>query len=178
MNDLIDELILLKYEKKLTISNIYGKRIPLLESDEEHYRIIQELINKGCLILESKQINQVINGREIPILIEKNDKYHIYEWSDTKEKFTITLDDIVMKTILYDMYLILNEDIDIKMQITKFVKNFNEFTSEFKLSDILQNLKNEKKFLFSRYVEEDRALKILDKANIFNLRMRMEEINM
>lgn len=171
----LDNLMLLKHEYGFGIVDIYQNKVLLVELEEERNRIISELIDRNCLILENSQREEIINGRPIPRLVEKSNKYHLYEWDDTKEQFIVRLDDFIKRPIRYDLYLLFKADTDIKTQIFNFKKSFPTFSSSLNLKDILENAREGKEILFARDLDLDSALNIFQKGRELELQMKMRK---
>ncbi len=165
--------MLLKFEYGFGIVDIYQKKVLLVELDEERDRIIREMMNRDCLILENSQREEILNGRPIPKLIEKANSYRIYEWTDTKEQFTVRLDDFLKRPIRYKMYLVIKTDLDIKDQIFKFRKNFPLYSLDVK--DILKNAHERKEILFAKNLSKDSALSIFLKGCELDLQMKIKK---
>lgn len=171
----LEGLMLLKDKYGFDIVDIYQNKVLLVELEEELNRIINELIDRDCLILENSQREEIIKGRPIPKLIEKTNEYRMYEWTDTKEQFIVKLDDFIKRPIRYDMYLVFKSDTDIKTQIFNFRKNFPIFLSSLTLKDFLKNAREEKEIIFVRDLDADSALRILEKGRELKLQMKMKK---
>lgn len=169
----LENFMLVKFEDRFGIVEIFRNKVLIVELEEKYNQIVKEMINMDCLILEYSQREEILRGRPIPKTIEKTSTYRLYEWTDTKEQFIVRLDDFCKKPIMYDIYLIIKTDLDIKTQVFKLRKYFPMFKLD--LKDMLKNARESKEVLFAKYLSKDSALGVFLKGRELDLKMRMEK---
>lgn len=175
--DHLDGMILLKNEYGFGIIHLYEDNVLIVESEEAKKETVNELINRGYLILYSSQRNEIKAGRQIPKLIDKTNEYYLYQWIDTNEYFTVRIDDFIEKPKKYNMYFILNTEVDVKYQILTFRREFPIFLSDKNTSEFLRELKINKEILFSEDVDFIDAKDIIKIGMEYNLIIQMRECN-
>ncbi len=106
------------------------------------------MLKNGNLVFNWGTYKEIIDGRPLPILINRTGNLLTYKWPDNDEIFTFLADESVHRLIRYKLAVIWSADLPASKQINK-LKELWPRLSNMKISEFLVKMKESSEWIFT-----------------------------